>query len=101
MPFTVELREGVHERPAIQRLPGVVLPLDRIEEEKWRFPVLRGLDPYSDTYFGQLQMKDLFEELTALAQDFEGDTRTTLERLIDLAEMGSSHSHHYLVFLAD
>ena len=103
MPFTVELRAGVERDSRLVRsLPvGVELPIDVIEERRQEFPLLRGIDPYSDTYFNGFQMRDLFMELAELAQTYEGETRDTLEALIDLAQRGSENPHYYLIFIGD
>jgi hypothetical protein len=68
MPFTVKLREGVHDGRTVETLHGVVLPMEEIEDRRWKFPLLRGIDPYSGTYFGQLQLSDLADELAELAR---------------------------------
>jgi hypothetical protein len=57
-------------------LHGVVPPFDRIEERRQELPLLRGIDPYTDTYFSWIQMRDLFYELAAHAADFEGSLAT-------------------------
>ena len=46
-------------------------------------------------------MRDLFVELAELAQTFEGETRDTLEALINMAQRGSEEPHHYIVFIGD
>lgn len=102
MPFTVELRAGVEQDSRkIRSLPVVELPFDVIEERRREFPLLRGIDPYTNTYFSYMQMRDLWMELAELAQPFEGDTRDTLEGLIDMAQKGSEQPHHYLIFIGD
>lgn len=101
MPFTIELREGVDRSGVLASLRGVVLPFDRIEKRRWELPLLRGIDKYSTTFFSQRQMKDLFDELAMLADDFEGDTRDILERILELARRGSAEPHQYLVFVGD
>jgi len=103
MPLTVELRAGVERDSRLVRsLPmAVELPFDVIEERRQEFPLLRGIDRYTVTYFSYFQMRDLWMELAELAQSFEGDMRDTLEALIDMAQMGSEEPHTYLVFLGD
>jgi hypothetical protein len=103
MPFNVELRAGVErDSPKIRAIHGgVVLPFDVIEERRQEFPLLRGIDPYSNTYFAQIQMRDLWMELAELAQGYEGDVRDTLEALIDMAQRGSEEPHCYMVFIGD
>lgn len=76
-------------------------PFDVIEERRQEFPLLRGIDPYTVTYFSWAQMRDLWMELAVLAQTFESDTRDTLEGLIDMAHKGSEEPHTYLVFEGD
>jgi hypothetical protein len=76
MPFTVELRLGIDDDRPRMTLHGVVPPFDRIEERRQELPLLRGIDPYTDTYFSWIQMRDLFYELAAHAADFEGSLAT-------------------------
>jgi hypothetical protein len=98
MSFTVELRGGPERGPLLASLRGVALPFEEIEKRRWEFPLLRGIDEYSITYFSWVQMRDLFDELATLAPDFEGEPRDTLERVIDLARRGSTEPHNHLVF---
>ena len=68
MPFDVELRAGVEpEDRRVRSIYGVELPFDAIEERRLEFPLLRGIDPYTDTYFSYIQMRDLWMELAELA----------------------------------
>lgn len=85
----------------IRSIVVVDWPFDLIEERRQEFPLLRGVDAYTDTYFSYIQMRDLFMELADLAQTFEDKTRDTLEALIDMAQKGSEQPHHYLIFIGD
>lgn len=66
MSFTVQLRHGVQRDTTLATVRGIVLPFGEIAERGWEFPLLRGIDEYSVTYFSRLQMKDLFDELARL-----------------------------------
>jgi hypothetical protein len=101
--MTVELRAGVErDSPKVRTIDRAVqLPFDVIEERRQEFRLLRGIDPYTVTYFSWIQMRDLWMELAELAQGYEGDVRDMLEALIDMAQRGSEEPHQYMVFIGD
>lgn len=102
MPFTVELRAGVERGHRIEQLTDVHLPVALLSEHSDDFRLASGIDPFSDMYFNQVQMRRLKEELIALADlANDGGLQRSLELLVQLAERGSGRPHHYLVFIGD
>jgi hypothetical protein len=96
----VELRAGVKpEDRRLRRLPNVPFPYHDVGPEG--FPLLSGVDPYSDTYFAQMQMPRLAEELDRLAALVDQEFRDPILEAAAMARDGSSKPHHYIVFVGD
>jgi hypothetical protein len=93
----VDLRAGVGTENILDRVTGFPLR----ETDRTTYPLLAGVDPYSTTFFGQLQMGWLAEELGWFAATFDGPERDVVSRVADLAREGSGKPHHYLVFRGD
>jgi len=67
-----------------------------------RFPLLRWVDPYGDTFFNHLQMRGLIPELEDLAHiALTGDELTFLVAVRRLAEACSREVHTFLRFRGD
>lgn len=62
------------------------------------FKLLSYLDPYGDTIFNNLQMKDLIEDLQLLKQL---ENNPLIEEIIFLAKRCKIEHHTYLVFYGD
>jgi hypothetical protein len=96
----IQLRERVErDGRVLRRLPPVPFPYHDITTEE--FPLLSGVDPYSDTYFNQFQMPRLAEEFERLATYVEPEQRGPLQEAAAAAREGSAKPHHYIVFVGD
>ena len=101
MPINVHLKEGVDDTGDLGSVIAVGLPWGVIEDHREEFPLMRGIDPYSDTYFGELQMRDLLVELERLMPLVDLAVASQLGDILTLARSGSTRPHHYLVFKGD
>jgi hypothetical protein len=99
-PFSVDLREGVSPNRLKSRVGGIRLPLDSILDDSERFPLLKGIDPYSDTFFNGFQMKALIRELEHFAE-LDPASREMVEQIVELAREGAQHPGYYLVVLGE
>ncbi len=63
------------------------------------FKLIKYLDPYGDTVFNNLQMKDLITDLESIAK-LEPENRL-VDEIILLARKCSSQSHLYIAFYGD
>ena len=93
----MELRAGVGRENTLRQAAGFPLR----QTDRAVYPLLAGVDPYSTTYFGQLQMGWLVDELDEFAATFEGSERDVVLTVEDMAREGSAKPHHYLVFRGD
>ena len=102
MSLVVHLRSGRGEVVADVVPPAgaggfVAAAVDRDE-----YPLLRWVDPYSDTVFSQLQMRGLVPELERLERETTGDEhREVIRAVLGLAEQCATRPHHQLVFIGD
>lgn len=67
-----------------------------------RYPMLRYVDPYGNTFFNGMQMYPVLEELDRLAGEHSSeDARKVLEQIRELAIQCRDHPHLYLRFAGD
>jgi hypothetical protein len=99
-PFSVDLREGVSPDRLKSRIGGVTLPLESFLDDAKRFPLLKGIDPHSDTFFNGIQMKALIPELEDFSK-LDSASREMVERIVELAQEGARRPGYYLVFLGE
>lgn len=69
--------------------------------EDTRFPMLRWIDPYSNTIFNGIQMYPLLEELDRLAGEISSEGKQLIEQIRELAVYCRDHPQTYLRFIGD
>ena len=102
MPFVVELRDASGNRLGRtgESPPKKVLPLPDAADSA--FPLLRGLDPYADTFFTSYQMQWLIQELNALVSGATtDDERELIAEVLQLAQRCADTPHAILLFVGD
>lgn len=101
MSFRVEVRENNDRVLAVEDLAGelaAILPRGGDS----RYPVLRYLDEYGDTYLNSLQVRDLLTELGHLREEVTGEAATrSLDALVALADKALETPHRFLIFIGD
>ena len=68
------------------------------------YPLLSGIDPYTNTIFNRLQMTRVIDELERRIETMDaGPRRRSVERVLALARESRDDSgpHAYLVFVGD
>ena len=63
-----------------------------------RYKLLKYIDPYGDTFFNNLQMADLIDDLNQLKQL---DNNSLIDEIIGLAHKCEDSIHTYLAFYGD
>ncbi|HYN94276.1 MAG TPA: hypothetical protein VES42_10555 [Pilimelia sp.] len=101
MGYRIEVRSGADKVIAAGDMsPELQAVLPGFEDEK--FPVLRFLDEYGDTYLNSLQVRALRGELDELrALGLGSNALESLQRLYDLTEVSLRTPHQFLVFVGD
>jgi hypothetical protein len=66
-----------------------------------RFPMLRGIDPYDDTVFNQVQLPYVIRELREIAQLASTDLQQGLRDLAKYIEQFLGRDLTYLWFIGD
>jgi hypothetical protein len=100
--ISVELRDE-NCRPYDDSLPAITaigFELARVlpNEDDLEFPLLRLVDPYGDTVFNRLQMRQLIPELERLASRSKS---AAVDQVLTMARVCASEVHSYLVFVGD
>lgn len=101
MPLIIELRDAsgnVLKRTG-ETPPKRLLPIPDASDST--FPLLRGVDPYGDTFFTSLQTQWLVRELETLRDRATKEERKLLDDVIVLARECTSGPHRFLVFVGD
>ena len=101
MPLVIELRTGSGDvlRRTGESPPRKVLPLP--DPTDATMPLLRGVDPYTDTYFNSHQAGWLIPELESLRARASEDEQQLIDDVIDLARECRQEPHRLLVFVGD
>jgi hypothetical protein len=77
MPINVHLKEGIDDPGDLGSVIAVGLPWAVIDDHRDEFPLMRGIDPYSDTHFAERQMQDLQIEIERLLPLVEPEVAAT------------------------
>lgn len=102
MALIVNLRSGKGETIARVEPGASGEQLVETSADRADYPLLRWVDPYSDTIFNQLQMRGLIPELERMERETpEGQHRDFISAVIRLAEQCATLPHHQLVFIGD
>jgi len=78
-------------------ISGAINPL----RDSGQLVLLHYVDPYADTTFNQMQMRDVLADIARLMTKVEGEGIAILEKVRTLAERGTRAPHLYLKFLGD
>jgi hypothetical protein len=102
VPLAAFVRQNTGERlgfcagPALNKL-GLVGRRNR-----GRFPLMYGVDPYSDTTFNGLQMEQLRAEIAAMRDETtDQDVRDIAAEVLALTDIVLAGVHRVLVFVGD
>jgi hypothetical protein len=88
----------------LQEVKGDTHLLDPVlpDAEEAEFQCVRFIDPYGDTVFNRLQMKQFLEEWEVLAKRVRGtETSKVFEEVRELARQCRAEPHSYLKFYGD
>jgi hypothetical protein len=99
MPISLVLRteRGEEIRRAIRAYVPAEVTISGIE-----YPLLGGIDPYSNTIFNARQMRQLLVEVERLLQGkLSSEERASLETVAELCREGQSRAHRFLWFVGD
>ena len=98
MPISLVLRKERGEE--IRRAARAYVPADASRDDR-RYPLLSGVDPYSNTIFNSRQMRQLRTEVERLLEEaLSDDERESLEAVADLCREGR-RVHRFPWFIGD
>lgn len=80
---------------------NVVVRLIEPSAHKGEIALLQYVDPYADTIFNRLQMRDVLRDITTLMAKANDDAIAIVEKLSELAERCTREPHLYLKFHGD
>jgi hypothetical protein len=98
MPISVVLRKERGEE--IRRADRPYVPAEAAYGG--RFPLLSGVDPYSNTIFNGRQMRELLIEVERLMREgLTDEERASLEVVEEFCREGQKGAHQFLWFIGD
>ena len=99
MPIKVVLRKEHGDELARAEFP--YRPLD-VTLDEVRFPLLNGIDPYSQTIFNARQMRYLSKEIERLrSEPSAAGEQASLEEISEMCKQGRLGAHRFLWFRGD